>query len=103
MSRHGMRRRMIAAGVGIAVASAWAGLALADPPAPFTATPDRPVLGAPAGFRAEAACAAPVSCTWDFGDGAGAAGRERLTASRRPARTPSRSPWTTPTIPPTRR
>jgi PKD repeat protein len=49
---------------------------LADPPASFTVSPDRPVLGEPAAFTAEAACAAPVTCTWDFGDGATAAGRE---------------------------
>ena len=77
MSGHGARRWTIAAlaGIGAAVAAS-AGLALADPPAGFTVSAERPVPGETVTFTAQAACAAPVDCAWDFGDGAGAAGRE---------------------------
>src|SRR3954447_8234679 len=76
MSGHGARRRAIAAAVGMAAAAGTAGLALADAPADFTVSPGRPVPGEAATFTAQAACAAPVTCTWDFGDGAGATGHE---------------------------
>jgi large repetitive protein len=69
MSRHGVRRRTFAAMVGIGVAGCFAGLALADPPADFAVSPDRPVRGEAATFTAQAECVAPVTCTWDFGDG----------------------------------
>ena len=77
MSGHGVRRRTMGAllGVGVAVAAS-AGLALADPAADFAVSAERPVPGETVTFTAQAACAAPVECTWDFGDGNGAAGRE---------------------------
>src|SRR3712207_2033902 len=76
MARHGMRRRWIAAAVGVGAAVCSAGLALADPPADFSVTPARPVPGETVAFAAQAACGAPVTCAWDFGDGATASGRE---------------------------
>ena len=88
MSGHGRRRRTLAALVGIGVAVAGsAGLALADPPADFAASTDRPVPGEAVTFTAQADCEAPVACTWDFGDGDDAAGREASrTRSPPPAR-----------------
>ena len=77
MSGHGARRWTLAAlaGIGVAVAAS-AGLALADPPAGFTVSAERPVPGETVTFTAQDACAPPVDCAWDFGDGAGASGRE---------------------------
>ena len=76
MSRHGARRRAIAAVVGMAAAAGTAGLALADAPADFAVSGGRLAPGETATFTAQASCAAPVTCTWDFGDGAGATGGE---------------------------
>ena len=76
MSRHGARRRAIAAVVGMAAAAGTAGLALADAPADFTVSGGRLAPGETATFTAHASCAAPVTCTWAFGDGAGATGGE---------------------------
>ena len=89
MSRHGVRRRVMAATVAIAAVAGTAGLALADPPADFTVSSTRLAPGQAATFTAQAACAAPVTCTWDFGDGASATGERghaRATRTRAPAR-----------------
>jgi PKD repeat protein len=77
MSRLGARRRTIAAmlGAGAAIAGS-AGLALADPAADFAVSSERPAPGESVTFTAQAACAAPVTCTWDFGEGRDASGRE---------------------------
>ncbi len=75
MDARGKARRRTTAVVALLLFGVLAGIALAEPPADFLVSNERPAVDERVEFLALANCGRRLDCAWDFGDGNGDSGQ----------------------------